>query len=226
MAFPVAAAIGAGASLLGNLFSGSSNARQSERNYKHRYQWEVQDLKKAGLNPSLAYGHNAPIPPVQPLEPLGDSAVKGAQAASSARQTQLQADLIKEQTNLLRAQSADLVEGIKIKNALMFSQTQQAGASAGLTMKQQEALELTMDSLKLDNEYKKATLSDRIAMIQAELKKKGIEMDYLQIQKALGELTKPRLQSEAQFFNTLGGAGTNNALQLLRLLGTLVGGGR
>lgn len=220
------ALIGGGLAVAGNLISGSSNAKQAEKNYKHRYQWEVQDLKKAGLNPSLAYGHNAPIPPVQPLEPLGDSAVKGAQAASSARQSQLQADLIKEQTNLLRAQSADLVEGIKIKNALMFSQTQQAGASAGLTMKQQEALELTMDSLKLDNEYKKATLSDRIAMIQAELKKKGIEMDYLQIQKALGELTKPRLQSEAQFFNTLGGAGTNNALQLLRLLGNFVGGGR
>lgn len=220
------ALVGGGLAIAGNLLSGSANAKQAERNYKHRYQWEVQDLKKAGLNPSLAYGHNAPIPPVQPLEPLGDSAVKGAQAASSARQSQLQADLIKEQTNLLRAQSADLIEGIKLKNALMFTQTQQAGASAALTIKQQEALELTLKSLELDNKFKEGTLADRIALIQAELKKKGIEMDYLQIQKALGELTKPRLESEAEFFKTLGGAGTNNALQLLRLLGNFVGGGR
>lgn len=56
-------------SVLGSVASGlfgSSSAKQqqkaSERAYKHRYQWEMEDLRKAGLNPMLAISQGAPGP--------------------------------------------------------------------------------------------------------------------------------------------------------------------
>lgn len=128
----VGGAIGA----VGNLISGHSNAKQAERLYKHRYQWEVGDLRKAGLNPALAYGHNAPTPQTQPLEPLGDSFTKGAQASAQRGQANAARQLTEAQTNLLRAQTADLIEGTKLKNQLTRANIDYTGSRTGLTKEQ------------------------------------------------------------------------------------------
>ena len=54
-----------GGAVLGAGVSGAFSARQArqqsafqEKSYKHRYQWTVADLQKAGLNPKLAVGAN------------------------------------------------------------------------------------------------------------------------------------------------------------------------
>lgn len=218
MAFPVAAAIGAGLGALGNVFSGKANAKQAERNYRHRYQWEVGDLKAAGLNPALAYGHNAPIPQTQPIEPMGDAMSRGAQSGSSAKQASAQSELIKSQNELLKAQTADLVENAKLKNALLLSQTMQTGASAQLTLKQQEVANETLRGLQADNRWKEGTLDQRIALMQRQLDLKGIEISREQVELVLRQLAKPGAEAEAEFFSTLGAGGSNNALQLLRLI--------
>lgn len=214
-----ASLIGGGVSAIGNLFSGQSNAKAAERNYRHRYQWEVEDLKRAGLNPALAYGHNAPIPQTQPLEPLGDSIVRGAQTAASARQSTIQGELLKSQKNLLDAQAYDLIESVKIKNALMFSQAQQAGALSGLTMMQQDIAQQTLRGLQADNAWKERTLEQRVAMWHKALAAKDIEISRAQLELALRQLDQPGKAAEAKFFNTVGAGGTNNAVQLLRMLG-------
>lgn len=222
MPFPVAAAIGAGVGALGNIFSGSANARQSERNYKHRYQWEVQDLKKAGLNPSLAYGHNAPIPATQPLEPLGDSAVRGASSAAQASQATAQKDLLKAQTHLLQAQTADLIDQVKLRNANIATDTALKGVTGGKTQREWELVNETVKKLRLDNEFTRRTLGERVTRVQMELKKLGLEMTGQEIANFLAEMDKPRAKAEAKFYNTTGGVGATNAIQLLRLLGGLI----
>ena len=55
MPLPIAAAVGAkalgavgaaGLAAAGSYFSGKLSARESERMYKHRYQWQVRDMQK------------------------------------------------------------------------------------------------------------------------------------------------------------------------------------
>lgn len=57
-------------SFFGSLFSSGMASREAaknrefqERAIKHRYQWQKQDLLKAGYNPALAYGQQPPGPP-------------------------------------------------------------------------------------------------------------------------------------------------------------------
>lgn len=76
----VGAAIGAGGSLAAN----SQSAKAAESNYKHRYQWQVKDLQKAGLNPMLAYMNAAPNVPQPQFQNVGEAAVKGGTMTSSA----------------------------------------------------------------------------------------------------------------------------------------------
>lgn len=89
MPFPAISA-GAGAiggaliGAAGSYFSGKSAADFAERSYKHRYQWQVKDLQKAGLNPMLAVSQGAPNVPQPNFPNLGEGAARGAAAGVSA----------------------------------------------------------------------------------------------------------------------------------------------
>lgn len=60
------AAIGAGADIFSSIFGASSAKKAADvawhrmrKAYKHRYQWQMKDMLKAGLNPILAYQQGA-----------------------------------------------------------------------------------------------------------------------------------------------------------------------
>lgn len=110
--FVAGALISGGANILGGLFSQSS-ARSA---YEHRYQDTVADLKKAGLNPALAYGQN-PGGGAQTHDfgNIGSDAIQGAQAAQNAKQSAASTRLTNAQAGLLEQQTKDLLRSTKAR---------------------------------------------------------------------------------------------------------------
>lgn len=217
--------IGGAVGAIGNVISAKSNAKQAREMYQHRYQWEVQDLKKAGLNPALAYGHNAPTPQTQAMEPLGDTITKSMQSASQRGQANAARQLVEAQTRLLNAQSADLVEGARLKNLLTRSQIGATSASAALTGQQTANARAQLDVIRQtwlqmlqDYQWKSATWERRIQELDNRLTAQGIHIERARLEKELRLLDKPGKIAESKFYETLGAGGTSNALQVLKLI--------
>lgn len=99
------AAITAGADLLTGAFSASS-ARGA---FKTRYQDTVKDMRKAGLNPALAYGQGGGNPQTVPLPQVGDNITEGIKGSATAQQARAQTELTRAQTDLLKAQKNDII---------------------------------------------------------------------------------------------------------------------
>lgn len=67
MVDPATMLIGGAIGAIGSLFdrktgeeSQERQAAYNERMYRHRYQWQMEDMEKAGLNPILSYKQGAP----------------------------------------------------------------------------------------------------------------------------------------------------------------------
>lgn len=108
------AAIGGALGAAGALGSTAQSARAVRVGYKHRYQWQMQDMRKAGLNPMLAVGQAPPQPNKPDVANVGEAAVKGASAGSSAAQ---QRKLVAAQTSNMEASSAASLAAARKSNA-------------------------------------------------------------------------------------------------------------
>lgn len=226
MAFAaLAPLIGGAVAGIGNLLGQSSNADQAKSLYRHRYQWQVEDMKRAGLNPALAYGQNAPIPQTQPIHDLGSEVVRGASAAAAAQQTKVQTQLTAAQAALLNAQAADIALGTKLKNDLLRAQIAteserplQIKAQTSLAEQQRKNLGQVYLQLAMETQFQSATWESKVAQFRAQARLQGINITRAQAEAELAQLRKPGAQAEANLFNTIGAGGTNSAIQLLRLL--------
>lgn len=130
-----AAGISAGASLLGGLF-GSSSAKKAnkaaaaeaqanrdfqERMAKNAHQYEVADLKAAGLNPILSAtggaGAATPGGSMAPVQNEADSASRSSSAASAAALATAQLQNTKADTALKEASSVSALSSAKSADA-------------------------------------------------------------------------------------------------------------
>lgn len=101
----VAGAAGSGISAGVSAHIASENRKFQERMYKTRYQMQVDDLRKAGLNPALAYGQAPPGPPggaMAQMPDFGASMAKGADAVTKG----------KAQQELAKTQAVQRTQGI------------------------------------------------------------------------------------------------------------------
>lgn len=138
VAGPVAGALVGAA---GSIFSSKQSADFAERSYKHRYQWQVKDLQKAGLNPMLAVSQGAPNVAQPTFQNVGEGAIKGFSAAAAARVASAQVKNIEADTMLKGS-----------AQALNIASTRESAIRAGIAeeslpfaAKQAETTMLTQD---------------------------------------------------------------------------------
>lgn len=84
--------------------------KHAEKMYKHKYQWTMSDMQKAGLNPILAYqqGAGATGSPggVPSIPDFGASAARGAEAGLKTTKVEKEQALLAAQTGAANSNSA------------------------------------------------------------------------------------------------------------------------
>lgn len=176
-----AASLGAGAlSGLGSAIGGITSANKAKSAARdamqmqmdweylrgtHAHQWEVEDLKAAGLNPILSAGGNgattggisAAVPDTSGYTQAGQGIASGVASALDAKRVQNETE--QKEIAVLRGQAeadniiADTVNKYS-QNGLIQAQTAESMERAGLISKQQ-ATEISKQALNYAETYKK-----------------------------------------------------------------------
>lgn len=120
--------LGAAAGLFGSSSANEASAKAAERanafttrQMKNRHQWEVQDLRKAGLNPVLSAMNGAPsmggAAQAQVFNPA-DAAAKGVQSALASKRLNAEIKNINQDTETKMAQEGVALSQRDVNNML------------------------------------------------------------------------------------------------------------
>lgn len=130
---PIAGAlIGAGSALLSNIWNASEarkNRRFQERMSNTAHQREVEDLKKANINPMFR-GLGGASTPGGDRAQMEDVGAKGISSALAVRQAKSQIGLTDAQARLANTQASDISSTLGNRTELMSMQAKAASASA------------------------------------------------------------------------------------------------
>lgn len=202
-----AALIGGGLNIASDLFS-QTNARNA---FKTRYQDTVKDMKKAGLNPALAYGQGGGNPQTSDYGEWGTSASQIAQSLQQKKQSAAQADLTQAQADLLKAQTADLK---RITSA----------RAAEAELKPQFQIYKNM-SAEARSIMDMITQRQREATNASDVRAQVSRNDLAVINTELAKLSKPEAEAVARYFGTFQGRNARTIDQILDVIRTIRGGG-
>jgi len=205
---------------------GIVSANQARNAFKNRYQDTVADMKKAGLNPSLAYGQGGGNPSTVPLPNAGEAMSKAVTSSANAKQAAANTALTEAQTNLLLAQTAELSRRPFLENQALELGFDKTRADTGYVRSQTDLsranilnVEANTDNTRmrtigenlenqgrstknriliideairgLDRDYAKATLEDRVALVQKAVVQAGLNITSTEIANFLAEQEKP-----------------------------------
>lgn len=161
--------LGFGASLMSNSAQSSANSKAlkwQRYNMQHAHQWEVEDLKKAGLNPILSAGGNgasagsvpnAPLPGIR----LGDmeAGLQVASAVQGIKESQARQKLIENQSTSEQGKPQNIVGQIVPKMVEDVKALPKESVSTFKTVK--EAIDGKMNPM---NEWLKSVMGDNSAV--------------------------------------------------------------
>lgn len=199
------------------------SAHSASEQFAHRYQTEVADLKAAGLNPALAYGQNPGQPPASiNLGEPGQSLAHSAQAAAASKQAQANADLTAAQTDLLKAQRDDIINKTRADAAAAFSAAQLNDMRATTESYRPALLMSQLYQMTQENEFRNATWTQRLELIQNELKQQGLDIDYSDVRNTLQKLGLPEAKASSDYYNSPIGKYSNQKDAILDILRTII----
>ena len=150
------AVVGAGASIAGQYFAnkqarGSVNrqiAFQREA-YQHRYQWQMNDMRAAGLNPILSYSQGPPAGPsgasytptsvTKDVDRYISTAIDAYRARDQVKQARAATENLKADSDLKRSQQQNVWADTQLKNAqAVHESTKVRQTSTATDVKEQE----------------------------------------------------------------------------------------
>ncbi|WNK12580.1 MAG: DNA pilot protein [Microvirus sp.] len=197
--------------------TGAINAKQARDAFKTRYQDTVTDMKKAGLNPALAYGQGGGNPQTHDIPELGGSLTKAVGTAASAAQANANMELTKAQTKLLNRQADALALKPTLENQLIGADVTQRGTETALTkediklrqgqqgltgaqtaveQKRLDQIDLAISQATLDQAWQTTTWQTRLDLLAKELNKAGVDITTGNLTNAALRAGLPRKQLE------------------------------
>lgn len=192
------AVIGGAVSAAGSLASSGMSARQAKRMYRHRYQWAMEDARRAGLNPMLVATQGAPPVPQSPgYENFGEAAVTGAARVADAKSQKA----IRE-AQVSNTQEDTKLKGVQQETALATASAQQADArlkNAEAAIKEARgpfnARNAEIESLTLDRQFQMLGRDLEIKGFQSGMSM--LELKYLpEVQELANEYSRLRNKAE------------------------------
>lgn len=181
------AAIEGGFALAGGLLGNKASADEARRNrrfqrkmYKHRYQYTVEDMRKAGLNPALAYQQGAGSSPSGSMASQEDPLSGAVEAGRRGYATALEAKMNKAQVQNVEAQTRKVQADTRLADAQANQLALESGPRARWWGQRPEMMGLQMSTQeeswrinRLTADFLDATLKDRASIV-------GLEREELQ----------------------------------------------
>lgn len=157
----IGAAIGGGASLIGASMQNSAAQAASreqmafqERSARHSYQWATEDMRKAGINPILAYkqgGSGTLSGSTYTPQNVGAAAATGATAGAGVASSAIAASRNQAELANIAADTALKSSQDKTQAAMQIqalAQAGQANANAALSTEQANQSRMTSDVMR------------------------------------------------------------------------------